>query len=130
MPNGEESLPVKNEPLPPEATNKWLDIIRQDAENKKLEIELDHQKEQHRFQIAQDSISSNTTDRKHLRDYILRSNRERMVFVGLIGLMILGFLGFGLYIGKEQAVIEVLKIIIYGIVFGGGGYTIGRYHKK
>ncbi len=114
-----------------------VDVIRSFLENQSKELELKgreadfkQQQDRNSFQFARETLQAQKEDRE--KERVAESARLKLllIFWGAIAVVLCGFFGYALYLGKEQFLTEVLKIILYGGTGSLGGYSWGRYRKQ
>jgi uncharacterized membrane protein (DUF106 family) len=122
-----------NQPLPYIIQDPDKETFRQFTENqgKELEIKLKEvevakdNSERH-FTFAIKQLEAQERDMRDLREYMLKSSKQRGIYTIVILMVICILLGFCVYMGNAQVVIELVKIVCYGTPAGVGGYYLGR----
>lgn len=109
-------------PPPPELIDKFLNLQQQELQIRTEELAISAQQDANNKAIAEKSISANLQDRENERSH--RERRIKQYFIGssFITIIILAFIGFSLYLGKEAFVVKSMEII--GTFLAGflGGY--------
>lgn len=92
------------------------------------EKELEHKKEEasRGFEFAKASLSAQVDDVKTVRTQQAQSARYGIVIAVIALVIIAGIVMYSLYLGKEQFVLELAKLIIAALGGGGVGYAIGQ----
>ena len=108
--------------MPPEVIKSFLELQKDEIQVRKQELDLNTQQETNQKAIAEASISAQLTDRDNHRSHIERKTKLQFIGGTILLSVILGFLGFALYMGKEAVVLKALEIS--GIFIAGfvGGY--------
>src|SRR5436853_7867507 len=120
--------PPANIPPPPyELTPSVVEeIIRQSGlqlEVKRKELELQEQNQANQYEYAKAALAAQSEDLKDTRAHDGAQLKRRLIFAGFLVLVIVGFLGFCIYSGKEHFAGEALKLLFYGGSGAGGGYA-------
>jgi hypothetical protein len=84
--------------------------------------ELDHNQK-----IADKTIEAQANDRKDERSHQREVHRDRLVFAGIMGALLVAFVLAALYMNKEALVIDVIKVLV-GFL-GGWGASIA-WHRR
>ena len=112
-----------------------FDIVRDVIEVQRRELDLrsqelvlrkDEQAQTHDLSIK--SISTQATDRREARAHQIRVQRDRMVYSVIVLIVLLLFGGFALWSGRDQIVLEALKVV--GLLVGGAGAGYAFGYKK
>ena|GEM_PF-1358687 len=110
-----------------------IEIFKQFNENQAKELEIKLMEAQttkddneRKFIYAGKLLEAQERDMKDLREYMLKSSRYGGLAAVSIVLIICALFGFCVYMGSDQVVLELVKIICYGTPFGFGGFYWGR----
>ena len=110
-----------------------IELVKSIVDNQKKETELKRQIEENRkqslkynFDLAKQSLQVQVEDRREQRAHQKILGKWLMWFGGFIASLIVIFMCFALYMGKENFVLEIFRIIFYG----GAGYCIGISSQK
>lgn len=90
------------------------------------ELDLQHQTDSHNYQYATAALEMQAQDRADTRANNYQSKKMTLWFAGGVTFLVVFFLGFALYMGKDLVAMEVIKAIIFLISGGSGGYALGR----
>lgn len=90
-----------------------------ELEIRRLEITKSHE-------FSKEGLGAQLTDRQNERDAKLKSQNNWLYFVGFVVVILFAFMGFALYVDKDQIALEIIK----GLILVGGGYFGGKYHQK
>lgn len=71
-------------------------------------------------------MSANERDRKDQRAHTKSVLIYSLILGGVISVLLFFFLGFSLYIGKDNVALEIIKAIGYVTAGGFGGYGIAK----
>jgi hypothetical protein len=52
--------------------------------------------------------------------------RDRLIFAGVMSILLIAFISYALYLNKDQVALEVLKALIFLFAGGIGGYALGK----
>ena len=112
-------------------------MLRQFVENqtkeleiKALEIEAKKQEDNHAYEYALKAVDAEAVDRENSRNVWVKSRRDSYFFAGCIIVIVLLFLGFCLWIGKDAVAMEMIRLFAAFATGGLGGFAVGRYKKK
>lgn len=94
------------------------------------QVELQKQNITEGYKYAADLITAQAGDRANEREHRRQVQRERMIFAGIIVLLLAGFVGYALYLNKDQIALEIIKAMAFIAAGGMGGYAIGRYQAR
>ena len=104
-------------------------ILRQTGDQieiRKRELELQEKNSDHEHEYLTAALAAQAEDLKHQRKHEGSQQLTRYVFSGLVIVVLLIFLGFCLYAGKDQFAQEFAKLVLYGGGGSVGGYWYGR----
>ncbi|MBX3174324.1 MAG: hypothetical protein KF709_07915 [Gemmatimonadaceae bacterium] len=104
-------------------------MLEQQAETlrvRKEEIELQKQQDVHNYEFAKASLSTQAEDRERQRSAARAARRDRMYFSGFVILVLSGFVGYSLFLGREEFARETLKALVFLGAGGLGGYSFAR----
>lgn len=127
--------PPKSEPPSPEVVTEMLRLQHRqfDLRSREIDIrerELEHKREEAErgFEFAKNALAAQVDDVKQVRIQQSQSTRYGVIitFAGLV--IVAATVLYSLYLGKEQFVLELAKLIIAAVGGGGVGYAIG--HRK
>lgn len=99
-------------------------------EPRKEDTDLLLQQDKHQFEIAKLSIQTKIQDNREFREHMDRNNNNgKIISLCLIAAVFI-FGMFALYLGKEQFLSDVLKVIIGAFCGAGIGYMFGKRNNK
>ncbi len=114
------------QPFSPEVVNAILKQATDQLEIRKRELEIQDKQTDGHIELSKLAVTAQAGDlesrRKHERD----QDRIRNRFILSISLMVLLFLGFALYAGKEQFAADFFKLLMGFLMGGGAGYWYGK----
>jgi hypothetical protein len=127
--------PPKSEPPSPEVVtemlrlqHRQLDLRSREIDIRELELEHKREEAERGFDFAKSALAAQVDDVKQIRTQQSKTTRYGMI-ITLAGLVIIAAtVIYSLYLGKEQFVLELAKLIIAALGGGGVGYAIG--HRK
>jgi cation transport ATPase len=124
-------------PLPPDAIERLLENQSRELAVREKEIELEREKniteqqtEEHGFEFAKAQLAAMERDRQNDRLYRQTAEKKRLIMIVVFILAVAVFLITSAIKNKDQMIIELVKVVLYGVPCGLGGYTVGRYKKK
>lgn len=116
-----------------EATvNRLIDNQSREQELKAKELQIRHEELKAQSEFAQKMLSAQVTDRQSERAHISSLLNVKLIAAGIVFLLVVGFLCYGLYLGKDALVSDTIKIILSTVVgaFGGYGYRANKERQK
>lgn len=116
-----------------EATvNRLIDNQSREQELKAKELQIRHEELKAQSEFAQKMLSAQVTDRQSERAHISSLLNVKLIAVGIVFLLVVGFLCYGLYLGKDALVSDTIKILLSTVVgaFGGYGYRANKERQK
>jgi hypothetical protein len=129
-----ENKPGEIEKRPDQALIQLVEKILENQaaiiRNESAQIELQKQNLTESYQYAKGTIEAQLEDRKDTRDHQRKIQRERMTFAGILVLVLALFVGYSLYLNKDQIALEIIKAIAFLAAGGMGGYAVGRYRSS
>ena len=102
-----------------------LDNQAREIEQKKQEVELENQKERNRFEFAKMALKVESENLEKNREHKRKQSVSNKVFVSVILLLVLGFLGYALNSRHDEAALEIIKAAVFVAGGGAGGYALG-----
>jgi uncharacterized membrane protein len=129
--NNHSPVPRQQPPPPPELIDKFLSLQEQELQIRTNELAIAAQQEENSKTIAEASIAANLQDRASERSH--REKRAIHNFIGatVLVVVVLGFIGCALFLGKEAFVVKAMEIIgtfIAGFI-GGYGFKAAKNTK-
>lgn len=93
------------------------------------QIELERQKDQHTYEYSLKNLELTAQNNREIRE-VIKGNRNASVFIILISILaVFIFVMYALYLGKDQFLSDILKVIVGGLGGGGLGYAIGKHRQ-
>ena len=115
-----------NDDMPVDLIQLFLDNQRKELELRTNELEITKQEEQHSYDVARLSLRTQADNIERDRQHKIALWRLFMKFAAFIAVIAALLMGFALWLGKEQFILEVLRIVFYG----GSGVAVGAYYQK
>lgn len=119
--------------VPAEQLQLFRDYVRVQGEEMNLrhkQLDLESQNQRDGFSFARESLAAQLQDRQRDRDHAKHTIWWTLVFSVTVLVVILIFAGFCLFIGKEQFVVEAMKVLLYGSGGGGVGYSLAKRQQR
>lgn len=119
---------AKSPQLSDETINRMLATQAEDQKIKVRELEIRQQELRAQAEFAHKMLQAQVGDRSDERKHIKTLQTQRFVASGVVLLVMILFLGFGLWLGYADQVFEFAKILASALIgaFGGYGY---KSHK-
>jgi hypothetical protein len=99
-------------------------------ENQVAQIGLQKQDLTEGYKYSTELLTAQTKGRQNEREHRRELQRERMIFAGIIVLLLTVFVRYALYLNKDQVALEIIKVIALIAAGGMGGYALGRYRPR
>jgi len=115
--NGKNAIDVNEE-----AIREWIKAQREETQVRREELEIRRHELQLNKEQAEKSIEAQVEDRENHRSFTLEQNRTNQRYGSAVLLFILAFLGFLVWRGETQMVLELVRLAVYA----GGGYYAGK----
>ena len=112
--------------LPVDLLQFFLENQKKELELRAQELEIAKQEEQHNYDVAKLSLRTQTENLERDRVYRGELLRACMKFGTVMFLMVTLLTALALWLGKEQFILEVLRVVFYG----GSGIAVGAYYQK
>lgn len=94
------------------------------------QIELERQKDQHTYEYSLRNLELTAQNNREVRE-VIKGNRNASLIVILASIFaIFAFVMYALYLGKDQFLSDMLKVIVGGFGGGGIGYAIGKRKRE
>ena len=83
-------------------------------------------------EFAHKMLSAQVTDRQGERAHISSLLSVKLIASGIVFVLVLGFLCYGLYLGKDALVMDTIKVLLSTAVgaFGGYGYRANKERQR
>jgi hypothetical protein len=131
MNDGENNLPS------PAAFEKLLENQSRELAIKEKEIDLEREKniaaqrtDERQFEFAREHLASIERDRQNDRFYRQTVEKKSLILIIIFIVAVAVFLTTAVMKDKDEMIIELVKIVAYGVPCGFGGYAVGRYKTK
>lgn len=118
--------PPKHTAPPPELIEKFLSIQEQEVAIRQQELAVQQQADANHFEFAKKALDEQVADRERERSHQREKTKQVCNFSLLIILIIVFFLGFALYRGKDQIALEIIKAAGFFLSGGAGGFFLGK----
>lgn len=112
--------------------NRMLDAQARDQELKARELVIRQDELKAQSEFAHKMLAAQVGDRQGERTHVSRLLVIKLSATGAALVLLLGFLGYGLYLGKDAIVMDTIKIVLSTVVgaFGGYGYRAHKDRQK
>jgi hypothetical protein len=119
---------------PPSNQEKYLaQLIENQKEDLKLraeELELRKQANENQYKYAIESLAvQERVLTVQTKNSVKQLNARYFLIAGIITASLI-FIGFALYLNKDQIVMELIRAALYIFGGGAGGYYIGKFSNK
>lgn len=122
--------PQQPQPLTPELAERLLNQQAEQLKVRQRELDLEEKDATNQYNYAQQALNVQATDLQMAREHEGKQTLKQYIFVAVIVVFLLAFLGYAMQLGKDEIAKDALKILL-GLVSGGaGGYAIGRSASK
>src|SRR5688572_9822393 len=110
MANNREQLSrATPQPPDPELLERFLSLQESELATRGEELRIRELEITKSHEFSKDGLQAQTTDRQNARQARQTSYNYRYVFLGIIALIIIGFLGFAMYLNKDAIALEIVK---------------------
>lgn len=123
--SGQNGKPL---PLSEETLEKLLAVQSQELAIRLKEIERDNAEIGLNKSVAQQSIEAQERDRRHDREEQTKRQGWRHIFVVVLTVIALAFVGYVIHAGHASIVVDLIKVVL-GFV-GGMGYQAYRQRRN
>ncbi len=109
-----------------EVQKSELEVRSKEVDVRLREIDLRGKESANAAELASKGIEAGLKDRAEARNTSRSMQRDRLVFFGVVALLVTGCIVAAIVYNKEAIAQEIIKALI--LIFGGGagGYAIGR----
>ncbi|UYQ94015.1 hypothetical protein MKQ68_02775 [Chitinophaga horti] len=122
--NGNNNLPTT------EIMQQWLQNQKEEQKTKQLELEIQKDENQKTFELAKENLKLQAEYMKDAPRHLLKRNFLVLGFFTIILLIVVGFMGYCVYLGKADIAMRILEVVSTAILSGGGGYFAGKNAKQ
>lgn len=119
-----------NPPISPALLERLISVQERELLLRTDEISLRKQSDSNAHDFAKASLAANLQDREANRKYYKSVITYRLIALVIVILLVAVFLSLALFLNKDQIVMEVVKVIIYLLVGGAGGYAWGKFPSR
>jgi hypothetical protein len=127
--NNKSQVPQQTTP-PPELITQFFNVQAQEIALRTRELDVASQQNEHNKAIAEASITANVQDRENERAH--RERKAKLQLFGILGILIIVifFLCFALFTGKEAVAIKVIEVAGTFLLGFAGGYGYRSAKKQ
>ena len=118
--------PSDGKPLPLEVITHFLENQTRELDLRKQEDETKRQLIKSNTELAKASMQAQKENLKNAREHREALWARWLLFGGFVVVVAAILIGWSLWLGKEQFILEVLRVVTYG----GSGIAIGSYYQK
>lgn len=112
--------------LTEETVKHLLEVQAKELQLRSKEMDLRLRELDNNSAHAEKMLAAQERDRDKERHHSLSLRRDQLVFVGVLVVGLLLFSAYGVSVGKESLVKDVLQIVLGGVAGALGGYGYGR----
>ena len=110
--------------------DKFLELQQKELVLREKEFENEQLKDKYDFDFAKSAMQAEVADREAERK-LKKSQTKTLIFSFLACVvLLLSFFCYCLYLGKDQIISEIIKIILYGGSGSLGGWAVGSKKKQ
>jgi hypothetical protein len=131
MNDGANNLPS------PAAFEKLLENQSRELAIKEKEIDLEREKniaaqkaDERQFEFAKEHLASIERDRQNDRFYRQTVEKKSLILIIIFIIAVTIFLTTSVIKNKDRMIIELVKVVAYGVPCAASGYAVGRYKSK
>ena len=132
--NGNNNKPSPQRPsLPAISEHTLQQLIETQAKEQQLrsqELAIRAKEMEVQAQQASEILAAQERDRDKARTHARSMQRGPLICIGALVVAILIFIGWALYMNKDQTVMEIIRTLVSAGLGGLGGYGIGKAKKK
>ena len=122
---------IPDAPLPQISEDTIKQMIAQqgrEAELRSKELDLRAMELRNSSAHAEKILGAQERDREAERTHFRKSNRDRYYFLAFCGLLVIALIMWGIYMGKDQFIEDVVKVLVGGV--GGYGFAHVKGKRK
>ncbi len=124
------SVPAKRPELSDEAVGKLIEQQARETEVRKLEVDLRLQELRHTSAHAEKILGAQERDREAERNHERRKERAKLIFAAFCILALVALVVLGMYLGKDELISDILKVLGGAIAGALGGYGYSKVETK
>ena len=94
------------------------------------DVELLKQRDTYQYEIALKNIEATTQNNREIREHFSTINLRATWLFGFIIACLLAFSLYALYLGKENIISDIIKVLFGAFGGGGIGYAFGSKKKS
>ena len=94
------------------------------------ELELQQQQDRHNFEFSKAALATQAQDRESERGFQKTQRRDGFLLVAFVAIVIVGIMGYALWLNKDDVAMEIIKSIMLFLSGGGTGYALGKHQSK
>lgn len=117
---------TNNVPISSEIVQAFLNNQAKELELKKQAEENSRQMIKYNYELAKQSLQLQSVDMKEEREHEKVMSKRLMIFFSILAFLIFVFVGWALFLGKEDFILSVIHIIFYS----GSGVLMGSSWQK
>lgn len=118
--------PNKTDQVAPELIERFLDLQSEDLKLKQRELDFRLKADTNSFEYAKLALKEKASENERKRTHDTTHMKWRYVWVGVVVVIVMLFIGCLAWLGKDQLVRDILNVLI-GLIPGGvGGYAYGK----
>jgi hypothetical protein len=124
-PNGGKAPPFSEETV--------RQLIAQQAQEANLrgqELQIRKQELDYQSKHALEILAAQERDREKERKHLRAIDRNKMIFLGIVLVVIVLFAGVGLYLNKDGIVRDILQMVLSAVVGSVGGYGYAKVQQQ
>lgn len=110
----------------PDIVERWLQTQNRQIDAQVRASELQCQQDTHAFEFGKLALAAQKDDRVHERENNRKAQRDRLVFLLLIAVLVGAIIITAICLNKEQIAMELVKAVIYIAAGAAGGYGYAK----
>ncbi|KVG05414.1 hypothetical protein WJ24_27700 [Burkholderia vietnamiensis] len=115
--------------IKPEMLEKFLDLQTKEQAIRGQELALRTKEMEHNAKQAGDILGAQERDRTASRTHERKMSRDRLIFFAFVLVIAVASVIIALYMGKDQFVIEAMKLIGTFLAGGASGYGVAKVRQ-
>lgn len=117
-------------PITPEVMEKIVNNQEKEIILRQQELELRKQADSNNFSYANASLEANLKNLESQRKHSSQESVYRYIFSGIVVFLLISLIAIGFYLNKDQAAMEIIKVVMYVGIGAFGGYSYGKSIPK
>jgi len=129
-PKPNQVAPIKAPEFSDETLGRMIEQQSKEADVRMLEVDLRLSELKYTSAHAEKILGAQERDRQGEREHERKKDLQKLLFSGFCVVLLFVMIVVGMYLGKDEFVSDILKVLVGVIAGAAGGYSYSKVQAK